>query len=287
MPIKVTNKQVKIHQDFHEFCPRWSLEKKEYEQARITSVDEKPHRFNSKSKGDLAEPLTHWARFPVTEELAYFEFIDKITDSKQNNKFYPARDEDRRPIPKTRAMHVITDIMRIKRDDESEVLLSKGNIIAYDAAGEEVSFYLPWPEKWIKTLFEWRNEYNNSTKSFERICLGPKDGVIQYQLPFNKENAKSFFDQRANDQIINFIVKDEISNEAREVAKDVNAQKTFERFANNSFDYLWSGQYIPVQVRAELRQEAVARGYIKGVTSDFQPPLNQQKQERTLTVNNG
>lgn len=111
--------------------------------------------------------------------------------------------------------------------------------------------------------------------------------MIQYQLPFNKENAKSLFDQRANDQIINFIVKDEISNEASEVAKDVNAQKTFERFANNSFDYLWSGQYIPVLVRAELRQEAVARGYIKGVTSDFQPPLNQQKQERTLTVNNG
>ena len=78
-------------------------------------------------------------------------------------------------------------------------------------------------------------------------------------------------------ELINFIVKDEISDEARRVEPDVNALKTFERFSNNTFDFLWSGEYIPVQVRAELRQEAVARGYIKGVTSDFQPPSQPSK----------
>ena len=54
-------------------------------------------------------------------------------------------------------------------------------------------------------------------------------------------------------------------------------QKTFERFSNNAFDYLWSGEYIPVPVRQELRQEAVARGYIKGGSADFQPPSEPAK----------
>jgi hypothetical protein len=84
------------------------------------------------------------------------------------------------------------------------------------------------------------------------------------------------FKQRASD-LVNFIVKDEVSQEARMVEKDVNSQKTFERFSNNSFDFLWSGEYIPIQVRAELRQEAVARGYIKGGAGDFQPPSEPAK----------
>ncbi|MDW0339074.1 MAG: hypothetical protein QN597_02345 [Nitrososphaeraceae archaeon] len=53
--------------------------------------------------------------------------------------------------------------------------------------------------------------------------------------------------------MINFIVKDEVSQEVRRVEPDVNAQKTLERFSNNTFDYVWSGEYIPVQVRAELK----------------------------------
>jgi len=57
--IKITNKQVQIHQDYFEFMPRWSLQKKEYEAAKITSVDEKAEsRFKSTNKqmrtaGDL------------------------------------------------------------------------------------------------------------------------------------------------------------------------------------------------------------------------------------------
>jgi len=83
------------------------------------------------------------------------------------------------------------------------------------------------------------------------------------------ENAKELFDQRASD-LINFIVKDQVSDEARMVEKDVNALKTFERFANNAFDFLWSGEYIPIQVRQELRQQAAARGDIKGNVSDYE-----------------
>ena len=279
MPIKVTNKQIPVHQDYFDFCPRWSMEKAEYEKAVIKSVDEKPEsRFKTDKQvrraGDIGEPLDHWPRLVPTEETVYYQFIDKISSK---DKFHPPRDEDRRPIKNTGAMHAITDIIRLKTgEDKKEFLLSKSYIIGHDAAGEEVTFYLPFSERWFKTLFSWTNEYSNSKKSFDKICLGPSGTETVYMLPFNKENAKQLFDQRAND-LVNFIVKEEISDEARRVEPDVNVQKTFERFANNSFDFLWTGQYIPVQVRAELRQEAVAKGYIKGVTSDFQPPSEPTK----------
>lgn len=277
--IKITNKQIPIKQDYHEFCPRWSLEKAEYEKAVIKSVDEKPEsRFKTDKQvrraGDIGEPLDHWPRLAPTEETVYYQFIDKISSK---DKFYPARDEDRRPIKNTGAVHVITDIVRLKTGDGPEFLLSKGNIIGHDAAGEEVHHYLSYPERWFKTLFSWTNEYNNSRKAFDKICLGPSGTETVYMLEFNKNNAKELFEQRANDIQINFIVKDQVSDEARMVEKDVNAQKTFERFANNSWDYLWAGEYIPIQVRAELRQEAVARGYIKGGSSDYQPPSQPTK----------
>jgi hypothetical protein len=277
MPIKITNKTVKIHTDFYEFWPRWSLEKAEYDKAKITSVDEKPqsrYTMNGDNKqvlrraaGDLGEAMTTWPRLQTTEETTYHQFIDSIVDSKQN-KFYPARDEDRRPLPKSGAMHAITDIIRLKTE-ESEFLLSKGTIIGHDAAGEEVDFHLPWPERWFKTLFNWQNEYDNRSKGFIKRCLGPKGIEVQYTLPFTKENAKSLFDSRASD-LVNFVVKQENSGEVKMVERDVNALKPFERFANNTIDYLWSAEYIPLPVRQELRQEAVARGNIKGGSADYQ-----------------
>jgi hypothetical protein len=287
--IKITNKQIPVHQDYFEFWPRWSLEIAEYQKAKFKSIDEdnrKPQsRFSgstndkSKSKGDLADELTHWPRISPTEELNYYQFINSITDPK-TNKFHPARDEDRKPLPKTGAMHVITDLIRLKTGEGEQFLLSKGSIIGNDAAGEEIDFYLPFPEHWRKTLFVWSNEYNNATRQFEKRCLGPSGTEIVYLLGFNKDNAKQLFEQRATD-LVNFILKDAVSDEARMVERDVNALKTFERFANNTFDYLWSGEYIPAPVRAELRQEAVARGYIKGGSGDFQITTQLSKAGKT------
>jgi hypothetical protein len=68
----------------------------------------------------------------------------------------------------------------------------------------------------------------------------------------------------------------EPTNEARSVEKDVNAQKTLERFQND-FEYLWNGDYLPAPVKAELRQQAVAKGLIKGVTSDYQVQAQSSK----------
>lgn len=279
--LKITNKQIPVHQDYFEFWPRWSLEKAEYDKAKITPLDEKPesrYAINRDNKqvlrraGDLGEAMKTWPRIQTTEETTYYQFIDSITDSK-TNKFYPARDEDRRPTKEgigKGASHVITDIIRLRTgEDGQEFLLSKGNIIGHDAAGEEVAFWLPFPEYWFKTSFSWENEPDSRSKSFVKRCLGPNGIEKIYTLEYSKANAKKLFDQRTND-LINFIVKDEVSDKAKRVEPDVNCQKTFERFANNTFDYLWSADYLPIQVKSELRQEAVAMGHIRGGSSDFQ-----------------
>ena len=102
MPIKITNRTVPVHQHFYDSMPRWKLEAAEYEKAKITSVDEKPESmFGQQDKqriikmsSDIGEPLTHWPRIPITDEIKYYEFLNKTVDPK-TNKFYPTRDEER------------------------------------------------------------------------------------------------------------------------------------------------------------------------------------------------
>jgi hypothetical protein len=69
--------------------------------------------------------------------------------------------------------------------------------------------------------------------------------------------------------LINFVVKDE-HGKAFQV-KDVNSQKTFELF-QKPFEYLYNAEYIPAEVKAELRQAAVADGNIGGTAGDYNQP---------------
>ena len=62
-------------------------------------------------------------------------------------------------------------------------------------------------------------------------------------------------------RIIFFAVKDESDGNAVEVKKDVNINKTVELFLK-PFDYLFKGEYISPQQRAEFRQDAIDGGII-------------------------
>jgi hypothetical protein len=70
--------------------------------------------------------------------------------------------------------------------------------------------------------------------------------------------------------LIHFAVKDEQTRKTYQI-KDVNSQKTFELF-QKPFEYLYSAEYLAPQVKAELRQAAVADGLIGGNISDYHPP---------------
>jgi hypothetical protein len=110
---------------------------------------------------------------------------------------------------------------------------------------------------------------------------GPSGSEELYTLPFNKENLKSLYYIRQNENL-NFVVKDEQTGKPFRV-KDVNSQKTFELF-QKPFEYLYSAEYLAPQVKAELRQAAVAEGLIGGTTADFQPPSTTTTTKKHISI---
>ena len=87
--------------------------------------------------------------------------------------------------------------------------------------------------------------------------------------PLTKENLKSWYDIRQNDNL-NFVVKDGQTCKPFQV-KYINSQKTLELF-QKALEYLCNAEYIPKEVKAELRAAAVVDGLIGGTTGDYQQP---------------
>ena len=257
-----------VYTEFHDFLPNIEKEIAEYKKAIIQDID---HRSKKKGK-DQEEPYS----WPLNRELElkeriYNEFVEKVVNEKTNH-FYPQKDEDNRAIPNTGAYKTIRSIVRIKRNDDSEYLLSKGDIHAFNSLGDQVKFYVSYPERWNKPLWNYTTQWNDKTKQLEKRLEGPSGLETVYELPFNKENLLELWNQRESDRTIQFICKDEATGKAAEV-RDVtgNTQKSFELFRDSDFDFLFKGEYIPEAIKAELRQEALAQGLIGGTTADYQP----------------
>jgi hypothetical protein len=101
------------------------------------------------------------------------------------------------------------------------------------------------------------------------VLQGPSGSEEIYTMPFNKDNLKELYDRRQND-LLNFVVKDEQTGKPFQV-KDVSSQKTFELF-QKPFEYLCNAEYIPAEVKQELRQAAVADHLIGGTAGDYNQP---------------
>jgi hypothetical protein len=129
------------------------------------------------------------------------------------------------------------------------------------------------PEIWLKTNFLYETEYNDKTQQMEKVLQSPSSAEEVYTMPFNKDNLISLFDIR-KDENLNFVVKDEQTGKPFQV-KDVNSQKTFELF-QKPFEYLYSAEYIPPEVKDELRQAAAADNLIGGNIGDYAQPAGRK-----------
>ena len=49
-----------------------------------------------------------------------------------------------------------------------------------------------------------------------------------------------------------------------------SVKDTLDLFCHKNWDYLWKADYMPPPIKMVLRQEAIARGLIGGVASDYQ-----------------
>ena len=124
------------------------------------------------------------------------------------------------------------------------------------------------PEVWSKTEFAYDRNYNEKTGSFTVQTIGPSGIEEVYDIPFSPENVQKLYD-KTQDENVMFVLKDNRTQEAKEV-KWSSVKDSVELFMHKPFNYLWNADYIPLPVKMELRQQAIAQGLIGGVASDYQ-----------------
>ena len=116
------------------------------------------------------------------------------------------------------------------------------------------------PEKWLKTNFEYQKDWDPKRKAIVKNCTGPGSSETVYTLEFNEANLKQLFDKRENDNL-QWVVKEEQSGIAKQIAPEPNINDTFKLFLK-PFEYLYNGQYISAEMRAQYRQEAIDAGLL-------------------------
>jgi hypothetical protein len=177
--------------------------------------------------------------------------------------FFPKRDEEGKPVkttPDNIPKYLVRTIIRVKRRDKSECLLRKGNLIGYDALGDEVSLYVPYLERWTKVNFNYVKDWDPKRKTIVRNCIGPGLNEEICTLEFNEKNLKSLFDRRINDDI-DWVLKEEQSGTPRHVSREPNVNDTFNLFLK-PFSYLYNAEYISPEMKAQHRQEATDAGLL-------------------------
>jgi len=268
----------KVYTEFHDFCNGFEKQQAEYKKAIVTDIE--PKYSKSKDK-EAAEPQT-WPYTKSVEEIVYEGWVERVTNKK--NQFNPQKDEDNRALPDTGAYRTIRSIIRIKRPDDSEYLLTKSDLHGYDSLGDEVRLFVSTNcDKWNKQSFVYKTEWNDRSKQLEKQLQGTGAQETIYEIPFSKEAVKELWEMRESDQTIQFLVKEEDTGKATQVRDLSNsATKSYELFRDNSFEDLFKGNYIPEAIRVQLRQNAVADGLIGGTTADYSNPGNQQTSGKNL-----
>jgi len=227
-----------------DFMPNYAKEEACYKEAIITDVDTKRK--------------TEWPRLKNGNEIAYENWLNRVINP-VTGEWFPKRDKYGNPVKNTGGRYLVSVITRIKVG-RSEHLCSKGNLLGFDAAGEEVKLWCYYPEKWTKTNFTWKKTINEKTMTFDTVCLGPNGTEEVYELPFTPQNVDKLYEMTDKDNV-QFVIKDEKTQEATQVNWS-SIEESLKLFKEKSFDYLKMGDYIPAPVKAEMRAKAEQQGLI-------------------------
>jgi len=232
-----------------DLMPKYALQRKCFTEARIRDV--KTGKWST------------WPYIATIDQISFERWLGDVTDP-DTGYFYPKRDKKGNPIKTTTdniPEYKIQAIVRLKRMDNSEFLVSKGIFIGYNNLGDMVRHFVSKPESWNRTDFKWERQWNDNRKMLEHICMDPSGLKEVYTMPFNEKNLKELFDKRENDHIISFSIRDEKTGNVKAV-EGVNIQETYQMFLKE-FRYLFNADYLTPQQKALIRQEAYDRGFIK------------------------
>jgi hypothetical protein len=196
-----------------DFMPGWAKEENCFIEAG-TLIDVNTGRMTDR----------HWPRAKPIEQLVYEQWLDKVvnqTTGKWNNKRY----KDGNVIKGTGAKYLISVIYRIKVDKQ-EFLITKGFLKGYDVAGTEVVHWITYPERWTRTMFNYRRYFDEKTRGFQSQLLGPSGSETVYDLPFSPQNVDKLWEQTDKDKDnVKFVVKDQQTGESVEVSRPLSLLK--------------------------------------------------------------
>ena len=204
-----------------------------------------------------------YPRYKTTDELIYEDFYSKVCDV-STGTFWARKDSHGNIIPKKDGRpncdYYVSTIIRLRTMSGDEFLYSQGNIIGYDAAGQECRLFISKPEAYLMTLFDMHRVYDNETKIFYETCRDPMETYDEYELPFSPKNVQLLYEKRnrsRNAKPIQFIVKDEQTG-MDVVVRWSSVEDTLKLFKEKDFLYLYNGNYIPQPVKEEMRIRAQA-----------------------------
>ncbi len=229
--------------------PHWPKEDKCFEDEQVEVIDRKGKKSTRP-----------WMHDKSMRQINYEELL-KVIVNPDTNEYNPARNKEGGAIKGIGAKHIVRQIIRVRRKDRSEYLITQGAISGYDAFGNVVRRNCAQPEAWTRTIFNHQRIYNEKTNSTKMQTVGTLAEETVYEMPFSEKNLKELFELRENDSDIQFSVKDEAHGNPVEVKKEANIHETLKLFLK-PFDYLFNAEYISPQQKAELRQQAIDAGII-------------------------
>ena len=233
------------------FLSKYDKEKKLYEEAIIRDL-------YSESGIRLKKETKTWPRLKTTEERIWEKFMTTVCDV-STGTFWPQRDAQGNIIAKKDGRpncdYYVHTIIRYRTVSGEEFLFSQGNVIGYDAAGQEIREFISKPEAFQMTIFDIQKVYDQETKTFYETCKGVRETYDEYELKYTPENIQLLYEKRDKSrkaQPFNFIVRDE------QLGMDVtvrwsSVQDTLKLFKEKEFDFLFNGNYIPTAIKEEMR----------------------------------
>ncbi|HEX7178543.1 MAG TPA: hypothetical protein VF220_02385 [Nitrososphaeraceae archaeon] len=195
--------------------------------------------------------------FPRQKPMAQKSYENWLADvvNPISKEYYPFTEKDG---TKKEARYEITTIIRKRLSDDSEKLLTIGNLIGYTALGDERIRPIRHPEMWQKTEFNHATTVDPTNPNrLMTKTIGPKPIKEVYELDWNEENLNKLLEQK-RDTHVDLVVKDAKAVEVKQATWD----KTVKFFKNNTFEYLYNAEYVTEEQRKANIEMAKRQGLI-------------------------
>jgi len=224
--------------DPFDFIERWNKERSFYSKAIIDS-----------KTGDT------WPYIESVDEIKYKNWKSLVVDPATQEyyhgkepKFTVSEDGvETKTMQAVEPHQIVRQITRVRTEDGSEYLMTKGQIIGYDEFGQPRPLSYSNKEKYIETLFRFETEQDTSVNRLRQVCKGPEGMREHYLMPFTEKNVRKLYEMRDKRRCI-LVVLDAVSMEAKECP-------SLDMFITKDFNYIKDMGYLSEKEREEARKE--------------------------------